>query len=101
MCRDACVCVGLEPTGNVVGAPARFTVETSAAGSGELEVIVLNPKGTPEKVMTDSSSTVKSINCLQIRQHVLLASTCTLWFIKRTNAIFSTETALGLGIGNS
>jgi len=34
----------------VVGAPARFTVETSAAGSGELEVVVLSPKGTPEKV---------------------------------------------------
>jgi len=41
---------GLEPTGNVVGAPARFTVETSAAGPGELEVVVVNPKGTPEKV---------------------------------------------------
>ena len=46
----ACVCVGLEPTGNVVSAPARFTVETSAAGTGELEVVVMSPKGTPEKV---------------------------------------------------
>ena len=35
----------------MVGAPARFTVETSAAGTGELEVVVLNPKGTPEKVV--------------------------------------------------
>ena len=43
--------VGLEPTGNVVGAPARFTVETAAAGTGELEVVVVNPKGTPEKVV--------------------------------------------------
>ena len=43
--------VGLEPTGNVVGAPARFTVETAAAGTGELEVVVINPKGTPEKVV--------------------------------------------------
>jgi len=44
------VLVGLEPTGNVVGAPARFTVETSAAGTGEVEVVVTSPKGTPEKV---------------------------------------------------
>jgi len=44
------LCTGLEPTGNVVGAPARFTVETAAAGTGELEVVVVNPKGTPEKV---------------------------------------------------
>jgi len=35
----------------VVGAPARFTVETAAAGTGELEVVVLSPKGTPEKVV--------------------------------------------------
>ena len=54
MCCDAMwrdvVCTGLEPTGNVVGAPARFTVETAAAGTGELEVVVVSPKGTPEKV---------------------------------------------------
>jgi len=51
----------------VVGAPARFTVETSAAGSGELEVVVVNPKGTPEKVVvffiSDDYST--SISCSQ------------------------------------
>jgi filamin len=43
---------GLEPTGNVVGAPARFTVETFGAGKGEVEVVVLNPKGVSEKVCT-------------------------------------------------
>ena len=41
---------GLEPNGNVVGAPARFTVETFGAGKGDVEVVVLNPKGAPEKV---------------------------------------------------
>lgn len=41
---------GLEPTGNVVGAPARFTVETMGAGAGEVEVVLLNPKGVAEKV---------------------------------------------------
>ncbi|PVD25205.1 hypothetical protein C0Q70_15703 [Pomacea canaliculata] len=39
---------GLEPTGNQVGAPARFTVETFSAGKGALEVAVLNPKGVKE-----------------------------------------------------
>ncbi|RUS81267.1 hypothetical protein EGW08_010971 [Elysia chlorotica] len=39
---------GVEPTGNQVGAPARFTVETFSAGKGDVEVIVLNPKGTKE-----------------------------------------------------
>ncbi|KAK7101853.1 hypothetical protein V1264_020173 [Littorina saxatilis] len=39
---------GLEPKGNQVGAPARFTVETFSAGKGALEVMVLNPKGAKE-----------------------------------------------------
>ncbi|OWF45693.1 Filamin-A [Mizuhopecten yessoensis] len=39
---------GLEPTGNQVGAPARFTVETFSAGKGSLEVILLNPNGQKE-----------------------------------------------------
>lgn len=41
---------GLEPKGNQVGAPARFTVETFSAGKGSLEVTVLNPKGKKETV---------------------------------------------------
>ena len=41
---------GLEPKGNQVGAPARFTVETFSAGKGTLEVTVLNPKGKKETV---------------------------------------------------
>ena len=41
---------GLEPTGNQVGAPARFTVETFSAGKGQVEVIILNPKGKQEPV---------------------------------------------------
>lgn len=41
---------GIEPTGNSVGAPARFTVETFSAGRGELEITVLNPKGGKETV---------------------------------------------------
>ena len=34
--------------GNTVGAPARFTVETFSAGRGQVEVIVINPKGQKE-----------------------------------------------------
>ena len=36
---------GLEPKGNHVGSPAKFTVETFSAGKGELEILVLDPKG--------------------------------------------------------
>uniref|UniRef100_A0A0B7BLG3 Calponin-homology (CH) domain-containing protein n=1 Tax=Arion vulgaris TaxID=1028688 RepID=A0A0B7BLG3_9EUPU len=36
---------GIEPTGNQVGVPARFTVETFTPGKGGVEVLVLNPKG--------------------------------------------------------
>jgi len=39
---------GLNPTGNSVGAPARFTVETFSAGRGELEIVVVNPAGKQE-----------------------------------------------------
>lgn len=41
---------GLEPKGNQVGAPARFTVETFSAGKGSVEVTILNPKGSKEQV---------------------------------------------------
>jgi len=75
-CRGVSVClsVGLEPTGNVVGAPARFTVETSAAGTGELEVVVLNPKGTPEKVLGTWLWSYSSPRALQRRYSGLSCS---------------------------
>jgi filamin len=41
---------GIEPSGNQVDAPAKFHVETFAAGQGNVEVIVINPKGQREKV---------------------------------------------------
>ena len=52
------LCPGIEPTGNSVGAPARFTVETFSAGRGEIEVTILNPKGGKEPV---------SILCYQLQ----------------------------------
>ncbi|CAL8084394.1 unnamed protein product [Calicophoron daubneyi] len=39
---------GLQPKGNAVGNPARFTIDTFSAGRGQVEVIVLNPKGQRE-----------------------------------------------------
>ncbi|VDP88299.1 unnamed protein product, partial [Echinostoma caproni] len=39
---------GVEPTGNTLGNPCKFVVETADAGRGQLEVIVLNPKGARE-----------------------------------------------------
>jgi hypothetical protein len=44
------VLIGIEPSGNQVGAPAKFHVETFAAGQGNVEPIVINPKGQREKV---------------------------------------------------
>lgn len=42
--------LGIEPTGNHVDAPAKFHIETFAAGKGTVDVIVLNPRGQKEKV---------------------------------------------------
>ena len=44
------LCAGLEPQGNVVLQPARFTVETLDAGSGEVLVYVQDPEGHTEEV---------------------------------------------------
>lgn len=52
---------GIEPTGNQVGAPARFTVETFSAGKGEVEVIILNPKGKQESVSDEGTNIRASI----------------------------------------
>jgi filamin len=48
--RVRCYGKGIEPSGNQVDAPAKFHVETFAAGQGNVEVIVINPKGQREKV---------------------------------------------------
>jgi len=42
--------LGIEPSGNHVDAPAKFHVETFAAGKGNVDVVVINPKGQREKV---------------------------------------------------
>ena len=42
--------LGIEPTGNLVDAPTKFFVETFNAGNGDVEVIILNPKGQIEPV---------------------------------------------------
>ncbi|CAF0875720.1 unnamed protein product [Rotaria sordida] len=47
--RVRCYGKGIEPSGNQVDAPAKFHVETFAAGEGNVEVIVINPKGQREK----------------------------------------------------
>ena len=41
---------GVEPTGNQVDAPAKFHVETFQAGQGNVEPIIINPRGQREKV---------------------------------------------------
>ena len=41
---------GLEPKGNMMGSQAKFTVETFGAGKGNLEILVLDPKGKQVKV---------------------------------------------------
>ena len=47
---DVLLSTGIELTGNSVGAPARFTVETFSAGRGDLEMSVTNPNGKQEPV---------------------------------------------------
>lgn len=41
---------GIEPTGNTVGTPAHFKVETFSAGRGDVDVRITNPRGAPEQV---------------------------------------------------
>ena len=41
---------GVEPTGNLVDAPTKFFVETFSAGNGEVDIVILNPKGQKEPV---------------------------------------------------
>lgn len=48
-----CVCkpvTGIEPTGNMVKQPAKFTVDTISAGQGDLMVFVEDPEGNKEEV---------------------------------------------------
>lgn len=56
--RVRCYGKGIEPTGNLVDAPAKFFVETVNAGNGDVEVIVLNPKGIREPVRHNSFQTL-------------------------------------------
>ena len=53
-------CSGIEPKGNQVDAPAKFHVETFAAGKGNVDVVVLNPKGQREKVRREKKRRILS-----------------------------------------
>lgn len=59
---------GLEPKGNMVGAAAKFVVETFSAGKGNLDILALDPKGKQIPVSEVSISDV--IMCLQIKFEV-------------------------------
>lgn len=50
MINSCSVWLGIEPSGNHVEAPAKFHVETFAAGKGNVDVVIINPKGQREKV---------------------------------------------------
>ena len=55
---------GLEATGNVAKAPAKFTVETFGAGDGDLAITVKGPDGTDYKVdKTFNNDRKKSYSC--------------------------------------
>lgn len=48
-----CICkpvTGIEPTGNMVKQPAKFTVDTISAGQGDVMVFVEDPEGNKEEV---------------------------------------------------
>ena len=58
---------GIEPTGNCVNAPARFTVETFSAGRGEIEVLVMSPQGQQEKCsITLDNKRPQTYNCVYV-----------------------------------
>ena len=48
--RVRCYGKGVEPTGNLVEVPTKFFVETFSAGSGDVDVVLINPKGVREPV---------------------------------------------------
>ena len=48
--RVRCYGKGIEPNGNHVEAPAKFFIETANAGKGDIEVIIINPRGHKEPV---------------------------------------------------
>jgi filamin len=58
--RVRCYGKGIEPSGNHVDAPAKFHVETFAAGKDNVEVIVINPKGQRERVRAFGPSSMAS-----------------------------------------
>lgn len=56
---------GVEPTGCKVGSPAPFTIETVAAGNGEVTVFVTDPDGhTDELPVTPNHDKLKTYSCV-------------------------------------
>ncbi|CAF5014352.1 unnamed protein product, partial [Rotaria sp. Silwood1] len=51
--RVRCYGKGIEPNGNHVDTPAKFHVETFAAGKGNVDIIIINPKGQRERCDVD------------------------------------------------
>ena len=49
-CKVRCFGKGVEPVGNLVDVTTKFFVETLSAGNGEVEVVIINPKGIREQV---------------------------------------------------
>lgn len=54
--RVRCHGKGIEPTGNLVDAPTKFFVETFNAGTGNVDVVILNPKGQKEPVSCSTNN---------------------------------------------
>jgi filamin len=48
--RVRCYGKGIEPTGNLVNVPTKFSIETFSAGNGDVEVTIINPAGEKEPV---------------------------------------------------
>lgn len=51
---------GIEPTGNMVKQPAKFTVDTISAGQGDVMVFVEDPEGNKEEVRLHPCSILRS-----------------------------------------
>ncbi|KAI3382075.1 hypothetical protein SNEBB_000636, partial [Seison nebaliae] len=64
--RVRCYGKGIEPIGNHVNEPAKFTIDVTQAGKGQPEVIVLNPRGVREPIDIVYNDDSKTYSCTYI-----------------------------------
>lgn len=64
---------GIEPTGNMVKQPAKFTVDTISAGQGDVMVFVEDPEGNKEEVFWRVLP-LFLLDLIKIRDYIFMSS---------------------------